>query len=140
MNGVPFDVEASERLPIEADADVVKVRQATRTLATKAALSIVEQTKIVTAASELARNTLVHGGGGFAQLELIRTSQRGGVRATFSDEGPGIADVTLALTEGYTTGTGLGLGLSGSRRLVDEFDLRTDVGAGTHVTIIKWGR
>jgi serine/threonine-protein kinase RsbT len=140
VTGVPFDVEASERLPIDADADVVKVRQATRTLATKAALSIVEQTKIVTAASELARNTLVHGGGGFAELELIRANRRGGVRATFSDEGPGIADVNLALTDGYTTGTGLGLGLSGSRRLVDEFDLRTEVGVGTRVTIVKWGR
>jgi serine/threonine-protein kinase RsbT len=141
VNGVPFDVEASERLPIEADADVVKVRQATRTLATKAALSIVEQTKIVTAASELARNTLVHGGGGVARLELVvQANQRAGVRAVFIDKGPGIPDVHLALTEGYTTGTGLGLGLSGSRRLVDQFDLRTEVGAGTEVTIVKWGR
>ena len=140
MTSIPYAVEASERLAIDADADVVKVRQATRMLATKAALSIVEQTKVVTAASELARNTLVHGGGGFAHLELIRAKQRGGVRATFNDGGPGIADVTLALTDGYTTGTGLGLGLSGSRRLVDEFDLRTEVGAGTQVTIIKWAR
>jgi serine/threonine-protein kinase RsbT len=135
-----FAVEASERLPISVDADVVKVRQATRTFATNAKMSIVEQTKLVTAASELARNTLVHGGGGVAHLELIRMDRRVGVRAVFADEGPGIADVALALTEGYTTGTGLGLGLSGSRRLVDDFDLRTQVGEGTQVTIIKWGR
>lgn len=135
-----FEVEASERLEIEADADVVKVRQATRTLAAKAALSLVEQTKVVTAASELARNTLVYGGGGTAQLDLIRNERRAGVRAIFSDDGPGIPDVNLALSEGYTTGTGLGLGLSGSRRLVDEFDLQTEVGAGTQVTIIKWAR
>jgi len=135
-----IDVEASERLEIKADADVVKVRQATRNLATKAALSLVEQTKVVTAASELARNTLVHGGGGTARIDLVRSNQRGGVRATFTDHGPGIPDVNLALTEGYTTGTGLGLGLSGSRRLVDEFDLRTEVGGGTEVTILKWGR
>ncbi len=140
MNDVAFDVEASERLEIGADADVVRVRQATRTLATKASMSLVEQTKVVTAASELARNTLVHGGGGAAELELIHSDRRYGVRATFTDEGPGIPDVKLALTEGYTTGSGLGLGLSGSRRLVDEFELQTDLGAGTRVTIIKWGR
>jgi serine/threonine-protein kinase RsbT len=135
-----IDVEASEQLEIGGDGDVVRVRQATRTLATQASLSLVEQTKIVTAASELARNTLVHGGGGVVRLELVRTNHRCGVRATFTDDGPGIADVHLALTEGYTTGTGLGLGLSGSRRLVDQFDLRTEVGAGTEVTIVKWGR
>ena len=140
MTDATIDVEASERLEIKADADVVKVRQATRNLATKAALSLVEQTKVVTAASELARNTLVHGGGGTARIDLVRSNQRGGVRATFADHGPGIPDVNLALTEGYTTGTGLGLGLSGSRRLVDEFDLRTEVGGGTEVTILKWGR
>jgi serine/threonine-protein kinase RsbT len=140
VNDVAFDVEASERLEIRADADVVRVRQATRTLATKASMSLVEQTKVVTAASELARNTLVHGGGGAAELELIHSDRRYGVRATFTDEGPGIPDVKLALTEGYTTGSGLGLGLSGSRRLVDEFELQTDLGVGTRVTIIKWGR
>jgi serine/threonine-protein kinase RsbT len=140
MTSEAFEIDGSERLEIEADADVVKVRQATRTLATRAALSLVEQTKVVTAASELARNTLVHGGGGFVELELIRSNRRGGVRATFSDDGPGIPDANMALTEGYSTGSGLGLGLSGSRRLVDEFDLRTEVGLGTRVTIIKWAR
>ena len=140
MSDGAFDVEASERLEIDTDGDVVRVRQTTRTLATKASLSLVEQTKVVTAASELARNTLVHGGGGAAELELVRSNRRYGVRATFTDQGPGIADVALALTEGYTTGKGLGLGLSGSRRLVDEFELQTDVGAGTRVMIIKWGR
>jgi len=137
---IDINVQTSEQLEIGGNGDVVRVRQATRTLATKASLSLVEQTKIVTAASELARNTLVHGGGGVARLELVRANHRCGVRATFIDDGPGIADVHLALTEGYSTGTGLGLGLSGSRRLVDQFDLRTEVGAGTEVTIVKWGR
>ena len=140
MSPTTFEVETSECLGIEADADVVKVRQATRTLAAKASLSLVEQTKVVTAASELARNTLVHGGGGTVRLDLLRSDRRAGVRAVFTDRGPGIPDVALALSEGYTTGTGLGLGLSGSRRLVDEFDLRTEVGVGTEVTIVKWGR
>jgi serine/threonine-protein kinase RsbT len=141
VNDDAIDVQASEQLEIDSDGDVVRVRQATRTLATRASLSLVEQTKVVTAASELARNTLVHGGGGVARLELVvQANQRTGVRAVFSDKGPGIPDVQLALTEGYTSGTGLGLGLSGSRRLVDQFDLRTEVGAGTEVTIVKWGR
>jgi serine/threonine-protein kinase RsbT len=126
-------------MDIVSDADVVRVRQAVRTLALKAALSIVDQTKIVTAASELARNTLIHGGGGSAQLELVRERERAGVRATFIDSGPGIADVERAMAGGNSTAGGLGLGLSGSRRLVDSFDLKTAAG-GTRVTVIKWKR
>jgi serine/threonine-protein kinase RsbT len=129
-----------EQFNIASDADVVRVRQAVRSLALQAALSIVDQTKLVTAASELARNTLIHGGGGNAQVELVREGQRVGVRATFSDSGPGIPDVDLAMSGGYTTAGGMGLGLSGSRRLVDAFDLDTQPGRGTRVTVTKWKR
>ena len=134
----PTDSPAQE-MDIVSDADVVRVRQAVRTLALKAALSIVDQTKIVTAASELARNTLIHGGGGSAQLELVHERERAGVRATFIDSGPGIADIERAMAGGNSTAGGLGLGLSGSRRLVDSFDLKTAAG-GTRVTVIKWKR
>ena len=129
-----------EELPIANDADIVRVRQAVRSLALKASLSIVDQTKLVTAASELARNTLIHGGGGSAQLDLVEDNGRTGVQATFVDAGPGIADVVLAMTDGYTSKGGLGLGLSGSRRLVDAFDLNTAPGNGTRVTVVKWKR
>jgi serine/threonine-protein kinase RsbT len=100
----------------------------------------VDQTKLITAASELARNTLVYGGGGHAELECVNNGRRVGVRVSFVDEGPGIADVVQALTDGYTTGGGLGLGLSGARRLVDEFDIETKLHEGTRVTVIKWSR
>ncbi|HET8661837.1 MAG TPA: anti-sigma regulatory factor [Micromonosporaceae bacterium] len=132
--------EAAKVQPIKSDEDVVRVRQLVRTLAVTARLSLVDQTKLVTAASELARNTLVHGGGGEAQAELVGKGSRAGVRAAFVDDGPGIADLELALTDGYTTGRGLGLGLSGARRLVDEFELDSKPGAGTRVTIVKWAR
>ncbi len=128
-----------ERMDIVSDADVVRVRQAVRALALKAALSIVDQTKIVTAASELARNTLIHGGGGYAELQLVHERERPGVRAVFVDSGPGIADLERAMSGGASTAGGLGLGLSGSRRLVDVFDLQTAVG-GTRVTVTKWKR
>jgi serine/threonine-protein kinase RsbT len=131
--------EAQER-PIRLDSDVVLVRQLVRTFAVRAKLSLVDQTKIVTASSELARNTLVYGGGGTATLELLDRAGRRGVRATFSDTGPGIANLELALTDGWTSGTGLGLGLSGTRRLVDEFVLDTEVGQGTTVSVVKWAR
>jgi serine/threonine-protein kinase RsbT len=137
---MPIEVTASDEILIATDRDVVRVRQAMRTFAVSAALSLVDQTKAVTAASELARNTMTYGGGGTARLELVEGNGRRGVRVTFSDDGPGIADVALALTDGYTTGAGLGLGLSGARRLVDEFDIDSQPGKGTRVVITKWGR
>ena len=129
-----------QELPIAADRDVVRVRQAMRTFCLVAKLSLVDQTKAITAASELARNTLVHGGGGRAVIELVSDGRRPGVRATFTDTGPGIPDVELALGDGWSSGTGLGLGLSGSRRLVDAFDIETATGEGTTVTMTKWAR
>ena len=134
------DERAGAEFAIASDADVVRVRQAARALAIKVALSIVDQTKFVTAASELARNTLVHGGGGSAVLEILEADGRRGVRAVFADSGPGIADLDVALAGGYSSKNGLGLGLSGSRRLVDAFEIETQVGNGTRVTVIKWGR
>lgn len=131
----------SSELPIAAGDDVVRVRQQVRAAAAALGLSLVDQTKVVTAASELARNTLVHGGGGAARIEKVTSpAGRPGIRIVFSDAGPGIPDVSLALTDGWSTGSGLGLGLSGARRLVDEFDLSTRAGAGTTVTVTKWTR
>lgn len=126
--------------PIAGDDDVVRVRQLVRAAAVATRLSLVDQTKLVTAASELARNTLVHGRGGRAEVQPVTNGRRNGLRITFVDEGPGIPDVDRAFADGYSTGNGLGLGLSGSRRLMDEFDLVTDVGVGTTVTAIKWER
>ena len=134
------DREDVERVAIASDADVVRVRQIVRTAATKAGLSLVDQTKLITAASELARNTLIHGKGGAATIDLVDEGRRRGVRVCFVDEGPGIPDLELALQDGWTSGTGLGLGLSGSRRLVDSFTLESEVGRGTTARIIKWGR
>ena len=130
----------AEELPIRTGDDVVRVRQIVRALASASRLSLVDQTKLITAASELARNTLVHGGSGLARVDAVQRDGRRGVRAVFTDSGPGIPNVEKALTDGYTTGSGLGLGLGGSRRLVDEFDLETAVGQGTTVTVIKWTR
>jgi len=130
----------SGEVVITTDADVVRVRQLVRTYATNAKLSLVDQTKLVTATSELARNTLVYGGGGVASVEMVTDGRRTGVRASFADEGPGIPDLTLALADGWSSGKGLGLGLSGARRLVDDFDLDTEVGRGTRVTVVKWSR
>lgn len=127
-----------EVLPIRTSADVVQVRQSVRTLATQMGFSLIDQTKVVTAASELARNTLEHGGGGTARLEGLTVGVRKGLRLTFEDKGPGISDVKLAMTDGYTSGNGMGLGLSGSKRLVNEFQLDTKPGEGTRVTIVKW--
>lgn len=127
-------------IAIAADGDVVRVRQLARSFAQRAKLSLVDQTKLVTATSELARNTLNYGGGGTAELALVAKGRRTGVRACFRDEGPGIPDVELAMTDGWTSGNGLGLGLSGARRLVDEFDLTTEAGKGTTVTVVKWTR
>ena len=127
-----------ELLQIQASSDVVQVRQVVRTRATELGFSLVDQTKIVTAASELARNALEHGKGGTVRVEMLNDGSRRGLRLTFEDKGPGIPDLKLALTDGYTTGSGLGLGLSGSRRLVNEFDLWSKVGEGTRVTVTKW--
>ena len=129
-----------EELPISGDDDVVRVRQLVRSFALKAKLSLVDQTKLVTAASELARNTLNYGGGGTASVEMVSNARRRGLRAVFADEGPGIPDVDLALTDGWTSGNGMGLGLSGARKLVDEFEMETEVGRGTTVSILKWAR
>ena len=126
-----------EVLPIRDSDDVVGVRQAVRVQAVAAGLGLVDQTKIVTAASELARNTLDYGGGGTARGETF-TDARRGVRLTFEDHGPGIPDLERALTDGFTTGGGLGLGLSGARRLCNEFDIRSAVGEGTRVTVARW--
>ena len=128
----------SEVMPARTAQDVVLVRQAVRSWAIAQGLGIVDQTKIVTAASELARNTVHYGGGGTVCLEAVENHGRRGLRLTFEDEGPGIADLSLALTDGYTTGTGMGLGLSGSKRLVNEFDLWSEVGKGTRVTVTRW--
>ncbi|NUO61809.1 MAG: anti-sigma regulatory factor [Hamadaea sp.] len=133
-------VAPPRRQDIVGDDDVVRIRQLVRSVATGTRLTLVDQTKLVTAASELARNTLVHGGGGYAEVQLVTNGRRNGIRLTFVDEGPGIADLDLAFTDGYTTGGGLGLGLSGSRRLMDDFDVRTEVGQGTTVTTVKWER
>ena len=130
-----------DELPIRSGDDVVRVRQQVRVAAAENGLSLVDQTKLVTAASELARNTLVHGGGGTARIEVIKSPNgRVGVKLHFTDEGPGIADTDLALTDGWSSGSGLGLGLSGARRLVDEFELDSKPGAGTRVVIVKWSR
>jgi serine/threonine-protein kinase RsbT len=130
----------TERIEVTTDQDVVRVRQLVRTVAVAVELSLVDQTKLVTAASELARNTLVYGGGGTVEVDRVDNGRRSGIRVVFADQGPGIADLDLALTDGYTTGTGLGLGLSGARRLVDEFDIDTEAGKGTSITVTKWRR
>lgn len=132
--------DPGERIEVSSDRDVVRVRQLVRTLAVAVKLSLVNQTKIVTAASELARNTLVYGGGGSVHVDRPTSDHRDGVRIVFTDSGPGIADLNLAFTDGYTTGGGMGLGLSGARRLVDEFDIVTAPGQGTTITVIKWCR
>jgi serine/threonine-protein kinase RsbT len=131
-------VVKDETMSIRSSEDVVRVRQLARELAVAQGLSLVDQTKIVTAASELARNTLDHGGGGTVRLEAINSEMRRGLRLTFEDHGPGIPDIELALKDGYTTRNGLGLGLSGARRLSNEFEIFSSVGAGTRVTITRW--
>jgi serine/threonine-protein kinase RsbT len=131
-------VAKDETMSIRSSEDVVRVRQIARELAVAQGLSLVDQTKIVTAASELARNTLDHGGGGTVRIEALNSETRRGVRLTFEDQGPGIPDLDLALTDGYTTGGGLGLGLSGAKRLSNEFEIYSRVGEGTRVTITRW--
>jgi serine/threonine-protein kinase RsbT len=127
-------------VPLRTDEDVVHLRRQVRERALAIKLSLVDQTKLVTAASELARNTIKYGGGGEVQLELLDDGMREGVALLFIDGGPGIPDLALALTDGYTSGGGLGLGLSGSKRLVDEFEIDTRVGEGMAVSVAKWKR
>lgn len=127
-----------EQAAIHSTEDVVRVRQLVRTWAVAVGLSLVDQTKIVTAASELARNTLIYGGGGLLCLESLQVNHRRGLRLTFTDQGPGIADIERALQDGYSSGGGLGLGLGGARRLANEFEIESKVGIGTRVTIVRW--
>jgi serine/threonine-protein kinase RsbT len=130
--------ERNETLQIRKSEDVVVARQRVRTMAIEAGLKLVDQTKVVTAASELARNTVIYGGGGTLLLETVTSGARKGVRLTFEDHGPGIADLELAMKDGYTTGGGLGLGLSGAKRLSNEFEIFTKPGEGTRITITRW--
>lgn len=132
------EAEQFATLPIRRSDDVVAVRQKVRAFAVDVGMSLVDQTKIVTAASELARNTLDYGGGGEVIVQRIDDGIRKGVRLIFEDKGPGIPDIALALKDGYTTGNGLGLGLSGAKRLSNEFEIESTVGAGTRVTIARW--
>jgi serine/threonine-protein kinase RsbT len=125
-------------LEIRTSSDVVAVRQATRALAEQTGLSLVDQTKLVTAASELARNTLNYGGGGTVRVDVLENGSRRGVRLVFDDQGPGIPNVAEAMKDGFTTGSGLGLGLGGARRLVNEFAIESAPGQGTRVTIARW--
>lgn len=129
---------ARDEVPIREAADIVAVRQLVRARATTLGFSLIDQTKLVTAASELARNTLVHGGGGTAQVETLNGDSRTGLRLTFEDHGPGIPDIELALRDGYTTGGGLGLGLGGARRLVNEFEIESRPRTGTRVRVARW--
>lgn len=128
----------AEELAIQSSADVVSVRQAVRAAAMEQSFSLVDQTKLVTAASELARNTLDYGGGGNVRVEILVDGVRKGVRLTFKDDGPGIADIELAMRDGYTSGGGLGLGLGGAKRLVNEFHIDSAPGKGTTITITRW--
>jgi serine/threonine-protein kinase RsbT len=127
-----------ETLPVHSDQDIVIVRQTVRAWAVDLTFGLVDQTKIVTAASELARNVLVHGGGGSVRLEALNDGSRKGLRLTFEDRGPGIADIVTAMKDGFSTGSGLGLGLSGAKRLSNSFDIRSKPGEGTTVTITRW--
>jgi serine/threonine-protein kinase RsbT len=133
-----MEVQSSETLSISESEDIVLVRQAVRKKAVGLGFNLVDQTKIVTATSELARNTLEYGGGGTMTMQIVQNGRRGGLRLTFEDHGPGIIDVELALKDGYTTGNGMGLGLSGAKRLSDEFELETSPGKGTRVSILRW--
>jgi serine/threonine-protein kinase RsbT len=125
-------------MSVASTEDIVHVRQAVRARAVELRFSLVDQTKIVTAASELARNTVIYGGGGTVELEAVEANGRRGLRLTFEDHGPGIADIEMAMKDGYTTGSGLGLGLGGARRLSNEFEIRSRPGEGTVVRIARW--
>lgn len=138
-SGSDAPVAATRRMPIRQSEDIVRMRQAVRERAVALGFGLVDQTKIVTAASELARNALLHGGGGDAEIVEIGDGRgKTGLKLVFDDQGPGIADIALALKDGYTSGNGLGLGLGGARRLVSEFAIESAVGNGTRVTIVRW--
>ncbi|HVO62880.1 MAG TPA: anti-sigma regulatory factor [Terriglobales bacterium] len=130
-------VVSTENVPVASEPDVVAVRRRVREVAAKLGFSLVDQTKVVTAASELARNTLIHGGGGRLEITTLN-GPRVGMQLTFEDQGQGIPDIELALRDGFTTGAGLGLGLGGAKRLVNEFDISSQVGKGTKVTVVRW--
>ena len=131
-------VVKADRLPVATQDDIVLARQAVRRMTEQLGFSLVDQTKMVTAASELARNTIIYGGGGTMKWEMLLDGARSGLRLTFEDQGPGIPDLTLAMKDGWTSGSGLGMGLSGAKRLVNDFDLHTEVGKGTRVMIARW--
>lgn len=132
-----MSVVSVENVPVRTEPDVVAVRRRVREVAIRLGFSLVDQTKVVTAASELARNTIIYGGGGAMQMETLN-GPRTGLRLTFEDQGPGIPDIDLALRDGFTTGPGLGLGLGGAKRLVNDFEIVSKVGEGTKVTIVRW--
>ena len=131
-------VEKNATMPVKQGEDVVRVRQVVRAQAVEAGFSLVDQTKLITAASEIARNTVEYGGGGVLKIETLREGARRGIRLTFVDQGPGIADIERAMTDGYTSGSGLGLGLSGAKRLSNEFDIQSAPGKGTQVMLARW--
>ncbi len=137
--GAPVYAESLEGLlPLRSEEDIVATRQKVRLLTQQLKFSLVDQTKMITAASELSRNTLVHGGGGQMRWQLVEEGLRRGLRLCFEDQGPGIADLHLAMTDGWTSGSGMGLGLPGSKRLVQEFDVQSSPGRGTRVSITRW--
>ena len=131
-------VKKSDVLQVRTEQDVVLARQLVRKVALELKFSLVDQTKMVTAASELARNTVIYGGGGEMVLQVLSDGPKNGLRLTFKDEGPGIPDLKLAMTDGWTSGSGLGMGLSGTKRLVNEFEIDSAPGKGTRVTITRW--
>lgn len=133
-----MSIEQAGQLPLENEQHIVVSRQAVRSLCQLLKLSLVDQTKMITAASELSRNTLIHGGGGIMRWEIAETGGRTGLRLHFEDQGPGIADLKLAMTDGWTSGSGMGLGLPGSKRLVSDFEIDSAPGHGTRVSITKW--
>ena len=131
-------LRSSGTQPIQIEQDVVLARQTARKLATECGMRLIDLTKLVTAVSELARNTMVYGGGGDMDWQILDEDHKVGLRLTFRDEGPGIADIKLAMTDGWTSGSGMGLGLTGAKRLVQEFELDTEPGKGTRITITRW--
>lgn len=137
MSGL-FQIASQEIRHVQNEEDLILVRTFVKSKSVELGLSLVNQTKCITAASELARNTLIYGKGGVVKLEIVESGGRQGLRMIFEDKGPGIKDIDQAMTDGYTSGNGMGLGLSGSKRIMDEFILRTEPGAGTSVTVVKW--